>query len=84
MVPESNRPLIEADAELAMTEDPDVTPSRDRPRRPVILTMRGTEAWKAWIDRLARHCRLTTSTVIDQALVRYAEEVGFEEPPPQR
>lgn len=67
-----------------MPETPEPPAPRDRPRRPVILAMRGTEAWKAWIDRLARHCRLTTTTLVDQALVRYAEEVGFKEPPPER
>ena len=60
------------------------SPDEGRPKRVTAMTIRASEEWKGWLDRLARHCRLTTSTVVDQAVVRYAREMGFEEPPPER
>jgi hypothetical protein len=67
-----------------MSEKAGGPPDEGREPRPVILALRGSREWKEWIDRLARHCRLTTATVVDQALVRYAKEVGFEESAPPR
>ena len=67
-----------------MAKKSDRLPDEERPKRATALTIRAGEEWKAWLERLARHCRLTTSTVVDLAVVRYAKEMGFEEPPPER
>ena len=53
-------------------------------RRPTAFTVKGTVAWKEWLDRAARHCRLSTSSLVDLAVTKYAKEAGFEEPPPER
>lgn len=49
-----------------------------------ILSIRGTPAWRDWIDRLAHHCRLDRAKLIDIALYEKAKRSGFEEPPPER
>jgi hypothetical protein len=54
------------------------------PKKPTVVAIKGNPAWKEWLDRAARHCRLSTSTLIDLAVTRYAREQGFEEPPPER
>lgn len=62
---------------------PPPPPPSPPPRRPV-LTIKGTEEWKGWLERLAKHLRMPTSTLVDHALVRYAKEMGFTEEPPER
>lgn len=52
--------------------------------RKTVLTIKGTEEWKAWLERLSKHLRMPTSTLVDHALVKYAKELKFEEPPPER
>jgi ribosomal protein L16 Arg81 hydroxylase len=52
--------------------------------RKTVLTIKGTDAWKEWLDRLSRHLRTPTSTLVDHALIRYAKEQGFDEPAPER
>jgi ribosomal protein L16 Arg81 hydroxylase len=53
------------------------------PRR-TVLTIKGTEAWSQWLNRLADHVRLPASTMVDHALIRYAKEMGFSEEAPKR
>ncbi len=53
------------------------------PRR-TVLTIKGTDAWRGWLERLAKHLRTPTSTIVDHALIRYAKEMGFEEEAPER
>jgi hypothetical protein len=62
------------------SEPPQVEPG---PRK-VVLQMKGTDAWKEWLEQLAKHLRTPTSTVVDHALVRYAKEMGFNIEPPER
>jgi hypothetical protein len=52
--------------------------------RSTVLTMKGTEEWKAWLDQLSDHLRIPISTIVDLALVRYAKEMGFTKEPPKR
>ena len=53
-------------------------------RRPTVLTIKGSLEWKAWLDRLSKHCRIGTSSVVDLALAEFAKKQGFDEPPPPR
>ncbi len=48
---------------------------------PNIISMRGSRAWRVWLDRLAEHCRATPSALIDRALTELARRETFEEPP---
>ena len=58
-------------------------PEKPGPRR-TVLTIKGTDEWKGWIERLADFVRTPTSTLVDHALIRYAKEMGFKEEPPRR
>jgi hypothetical protein len=53
-------------------------------RRRTVLTIKGTEEWRGWMERLAEFLRTPTSTIVDHALVRYAKEMGFKEEAPPR
>jgi hypothetical protein len=70
-----------------------VTMPRKKPNEPaqpeptprkVVLQMKGTDAWKEWLELLGKHLRTPTSTVVDHALVRYAKEMGFDREAPER
>jgi hypothetical protein len=58
-------------------------PPDDEPRQ-VLLSIKGRLAWKEWLDRLAAFDRSSTVQLIDRAVARYAKDVGFNEPPPER
>lgn len=53
------------------------------PRR-TVLTIKGTDEWRSWLERLAEHLRTPTSTLVDHALVEYAKAKGFKEEAPLR
>jgi hypothetical protein len=53
-------------------------------RRRTVLTIKGSEEWKAWLERFAEFLRTPASTVVDHALVRYAKEAGFKDEAPMR
>lgn len=55
----------------------------DEPRKNVV-SIRGTESWRAWLMGLAAHRRLKAVDVIDQALVEYAQKYGYTEEAPPR
>jgi hypothetical protein len=52
--------------------------TKSKPRRTVI-TIKGTDEWKAWFESFARFLRTPGSTVVDHALVPYAKESGFKD-----
>jgi hypothetical protein len=58
-------------------------PAAPQPRR-VVVQMKGTDDWKAWLEELAKHLRMPTSAVIDNALVVYAKAQGFTKEAPER
>ena len=49
-----------------------------------VLSVRGSQDWRAWVGRLADHSRLKVADVIDRALLAYAKQEGFDEPAPRR
>ena len=55
-----------------------------RVRQPTAITVRGSKAWRAWVDRGAKHQRTDTAKLIDMALVAYLRSQGFTEEPPER
>jgi hypothetical protein len=59
-------------------------PKRKEPPRSVVLTIKGTDAWRAWLEKLADHSRMPASTVVDLALIDFAKKIGFEEEAPKR
>lgn len=51
---------------------------------PVVVGIKGTRAWKEWLEKAADHCRMSVSGLIDKAVSEYAKKEGFDEPPPKR
>ena len=57
-------------------------PTPETERRKVVLTIKATEEWRGWLDRLSKHLWTPTSTIVDHGVIRYAKESGFDEPAP--
>jgi hypothetical protein len=57
-------------------------PNRKAPY--VTVNIKASDEWKAWLDRLAKHCRTDVAKLIDGALVDYAKAKGFTEEAPER
>lgn len=53
-------------------------------RRPMALAIKGSAEWKAWLERGAKKCRLSVSTLVDLAVAEYLKAHGFDEEPPER
>jgi hypothetical protein len=52
---------------------------------PNAFVIKGTEEWKAWVDRLNEHCGSTgVNDLVDAALEAFAKARKFKEPAPQR
>jgi hypothetical protein len=51
--------------------------------QPNAITIRGSAAWKEWLDQFAAKCRLKPTQLIDTLLAEKASEMGFTEPPPR-
>lgn len=48
------------------------------------IAFRTSAEYAAWVERLAAHNRSTVAGLLDQALVRFAREIGFTDPAPER
>jgi hypothetical protein len=70
-------------ATMAKKSAPKGRPRESGPRR-TVLTIKGTDEWRVWLEGLGAHLRTPTSTVVDHALVRYAKEVGYTKEAPMR
>ncbi len=55
-----------------------------RPKGFAMPAVRGSEEWRAWVERLIDHDRTSWPDLVDRALAAYAKSVNFEEPPPKR
>jgi hypothetical protein len=68
---------------------PTMVPEKKRPGRPkgpgpargTVVALKGSRKWKDWLNKFAGHCRLGLADTIEQSLICYAEERGFEGPP---
>jgi hypothetical protein len=58
--------------------------SKAKDRLAIVVTLKGSPEWKAWVDELATLCRTDTSKLIDKALVEYAKSQGFKKEAPPR
>lgn len=48
------------------------------------LTIRASAAWRAWLEKVASKNRSSISGLIDQAVAKYAREIGIVDLPPDR
>lgn len=53
-------------------------------KKPLILNLRGSEEFKAWLQDLAAADRQSVSGVVERALVHYAKGIGFTKEAPER
>jgi hypothetical protein len=58
----------------------------DKPSEPkrMIFAMRGSEAFRVWMEELAEHCGMSVSMLVDRSLRRTAKAEGFTKPAPKR
>jgi hypothetical protein len=56
----------------------------DRERKPLAVQVRGSGAWKQWVDELSEFDERSIATLIERALREYAERVKFPKVPPKR
>jgi hypothetical protein len=64
-------------------------PKPDRPRsdwerKPLVVQIRGSLEWKAWVERVAEFDRHSVAEFADRAMAEYAQRIGFAERPPRR
>ena len=48
------------------------------------LSLKATPEYAEWFRRLADHARCSQQAMLDQAVARYAQAIGFTEAPPLR
>ena len=58
-------------------------PAVPQPKRP-IASFRGKPEFEQWFEGLKKHSRLAGATLIEHALIEYAERHGYEATPPER
>lgn len=56
----------------------------EKGRKPLIVQLRGSEAFRAWVEKGADYDRSTVSVLVEKALIQYLKTSGFSEPPPRR
>lgn len=56
-------------------------PPSERGRLPIILTLKGTQEWKDWLDAYAVERGITPSELVESALRAMAKRHRREEPP---
>jgi hypothetical protein len=48
------------------------------------VNIKASEEWKAWVERLAKHCRTDIAKLVDSSLIARAKAEGFDEEAPER
>ena len=57
--------------------------SGDAPRK-VIAQLKASAKFGKWFGKLRMHTRLPSPLLLELALIEYAKNHGFEDPPPER
>jgi hypothetical protein len=50
----------------------------------IVVTLKGSPEWKAWVDELATFDRSSVAALIDRALAHYGKAIGFRKEAPSR
>jgi hypothetical protein len=66
-----------------MAKKKSATP-KPKERLAVVVTLKGSLEWKAWLDELSGQFRTDNSKLIDMALVEFAKNHGFKTEAPRR
>jgi hypothetical protein len=56
----------------------------DSGRKPMVVQVRGSQEWKAWVEELAEIDGIPLAMMVDRALRLYARHLGFDKTPPKR
>lgn len=75
--------ILEMDVAKKASKPPGSEPD-DAGRKPMVVQVRGSQNWKAWVDRLAAFDGIPLAMMVDRAFRVYAKHIGFEEAPPKR
>ncbi len=76
------KPADEGDSPRAKRPRAKGRPKVAEPRRNVV-SLRGSEQWREWLNSFAEHARMPAATLVDQAITHYAKVLEFD-PPPKR
>lgn len=50
-------------------------------RKPMVVQMRGSEEWKAWVEGLAARDKFTIAKLIERAIEKHAKDTGYPDAP---
>ncbi len=53
-------------------------------KKPLIVNLRGSEEFKAWLQGLAAFDRQSVSGLVERSLVAYGRAIGFSKEAPER
>lgn len=53
-------------------------------KKPLIVNLRGSDEFKAWLQGLAAYDRQSVSGLVERALVHYGRSIGFDKQAPER
>lgn len=53
-------------------------------RKGIIFTLRGSDAYKKWLEGMAEHDATDLSELAERAFGSYARQIGYGEPRPRR
>jgi hypothetical protein len=68
-------------AEVAADKPRVGRPPSGRPRLPIVLTIKGNDAWKRWVEEYAEAKGTTPADLIEQALASMARRDKHPAPP---
>lgn len=75
---------VEAVAKKRATPPPTPKGPETWNKKPLIVNLRGSEEFKAWLQELAAFDRQSVSGLVERALVHYGREIGFKGEAPDR
>lgn len=55
--------------------------SESADRKPMVVQIRGSAEWKAWVEALADQQRDTVAKMVERSLSKIAKDAGFPDPP---
>jgi hypothetical protein len=59
-------------------------PLAEKGRKPMIVQLRGSVEFKAWVEQGADFDRSSIAVVVEKALLQYFKAIGFTNPAPRR
>jgi hypothetical protein len=75
--------LVEEDvAKRASKPVPDPEPEpEEKSRKPMVVQIRGSAEWKAWVEDCARREGDTIAKFFERTARKYAKDAGYPDPP---